>query len=104
MANELAFLCMPAAAAATLAADARREAAALDDGLDDWLAAELEGEARALAGRQVDRFIRSLDVVREGLAAGLLDLDGDDAAEQAAEYLAEARRLAATDPLDVINW
>jgi len=102
--NELAFLCMPAAAAATMATDARREAAALDEGLDDWLAAELQGEASALAGTYVDRFVAALDAVAAGAEAGALDLDPDALHALVAEYRDEAARLRATDPLDVINW
>lgn len=104
LACELAFLLMPAAAAATMAADARREAAVLDDHLDRWLAHELEAEARTLAGVHVARYATVLETVAEELGRHDLGLDGDDVAEIRASYGAEARRLRSTDPLDVINW
>lgn len=104
LANELAFLAMPAAAAASMSADTRREAEHLDATLDRWLATELDAEARRLAAEHVDAYLLALDTVIAELEHPALDFGPTQVARVRRDYEAEAQRLRGVDPLEVINW
>jgi hypothetical protein len=104
LANELAFLAMPAAAVATMSADTRREAEHLDATLDRWLATELDAEARRLAAEHVDAYLLALETVVSELEHPALDFGPTQAERVRRDYAIEARRLRSADPLEVINW
>lgn len=102
--EQVSFVLMPAAAAGTVGSDAAREAYALDNHLDEQLAADVESAARSIAQRELDDYLHQLDVVASGLSDHRGVLTPEQAATAVDRYRREIERLRAMDPLDVINW
>lgn len=102
--EQTAFVLMPAAAAGTVGSDAAREAYALDNHLDEQLAADVEAAARSTAQRELDDYLRQLSVVANGLSEHHGVLSPEQAATIADRYRREIERIRSMDPLDVINW
>ena len=95
---------MTAAADGKVGSDAAGEAYALDNRLDDQLAADVESAARSIAQRELDDYLSQLDVVASGLSDHRGVLTPEQAATAVDRYRREIERLRAMDPLDVINW
>lgn len=102
--EQVAFVVMPAAAAGTVGSDAAREAYALDNHLDEQLAADVEAAARSTARRELDDYLHQLEVVADGLADHRGVLSPEQAVAITDRYQREIERIRAMDPLDVINW
>lgn len=102
--EQVAFVLMPAAAAATVGADAAREAYALDNHLDDQLAADVEHAARVTARLELDDYLRQLQVVVDDLGLLHRDLTADQISRTLARYGREIERIRTLDPLQVISW
>lgn len=101
---ELAFLLMPAFATASVGADTRREAEALDEHLDRRLAERVDAAARTAATEELQTFIDQIQTVIDELPRHPGGLDPTEQEEIRSRYQDEIDRLAGSDPLAVINW